>query len=168
MRLGDPADPLLRQVLPLLPKRLLCLDSRSILSMTRRPRGSRVAAKISGPRAAHCNGNLCRPLPLLFSSTLSLRPNARSLADWQPAIDEIAGDATLHEVILSGGDPLTLVDGTLVELIESLADIRHLRRLRIHTRLPIVIPERVTDELIDMLQGCRLTPIVVLQRQSYE
>ena len=47
-------------------------------------------------------------------------------------------------------------------MIDSLADIPHLRRLRIHTRLPIVIPERVTDELIDMLRGCRLTPIVVL------
>ena len=84
------------------------------------------------------------------------------MADWRPAINEIADDASLHEVILSGGDPLTLVDRVLFELIESLAEISHLRRLRIHTRLPIVIPERVTNELIDMLQGCQLTPIVVL------
>ena len=69
----------------------------------------------------------------------------RSLADWRPALEDIAADASLHEVILSGGDPLTLVDSTVTALVEELASIAHLRRLRIHTRLPIVIPERVTD-----------------------
>ena len=69
---------------------------------------------------------------------------------------------SVHEVILSGGDPLMIVDHTLAQLVEELAAIPHLRRLRIHTRLPIVIPERVTDELVDLLRGTRLTPIVVV------
>ena len=65
-------------------------------------------------------------------------------------------------MILSGGDPLTLVDSHLAELARHLAKIGHLRRLRIHTRLPIMIPERVTDDLIDWLRVTRLTPIMVI------
>ena len=66
----------------------------------------------------------------------------KSLAAWEP-LAEIAADTSLHEVLLSGGDPLVLVDEFLAPLAERLAGINHVRRLRIHTRLPIVIPERV-------------------------
>jgi KamA family protein len=65
-------------------------------------------------------------------------------------------------VILSGGDPLMLVDEMLAELAERLAHIEHVRRLRVHTRLPLMIPERVTGELVALLRGTRLTPIVVI------
>ena len=65
-------------------------------------------------------------------------------------------------MILSGGDPLTLVDEHLAELARRLAAIPHVRRLRIHTRLPIVIPQRVTGELLDWLRGTRLAPIMVV------
>ena len=75
---------------------------------------------------------------------------------------QIAQDSSLHEVILSGGDPLMMVDGVLAELVERLTEIPHLRRIRVHTRLPIMIPERVTAELISWLRGSRLTPIVVV------
>ena len=68
------------------------------------------------------------------------------MAAWQPAIDEIAADSSISEVILSGGDPLTLVDDLLSELAARLAEIGHLRRLRVHTRLPILIPERVGEQ----------------------
>jgi EF-P beta-lysylation protein EpmB len=114
----------------------------------------RVLLVTTGTCAIHCRYCFRRHFP--YDET------PRSVADWQPALNEIAADESVHEVILSGGDPLTLVDSTLFELVDSLAQIPHLRRLRIHTRLPIVIPERVTVELIDMLQTCRLTPIVVL------
>ena len=86
----------------------------------------------------------------------------RSLAAWEPAFAEIEADDSLTEVILSGGDPLTLVDATLAAIIERLESIPHLRRLRIHTRLPIVIPERVTRRLRADARDSRLTPIVVL------
>jgi KamA family protein len=75
---------------------------------------------------------------------------------------EIAADGALREVILSGGDPLTLVDAQLAALVERLAAIPHVRWLRIHTRLPIMIPERVTSELLAWLRGTRLTPVMVL------
>jgi KamA family protein len=84
------------------------------------------------------------------------------LEAWEPAIEQIAGDASISEVILSGGDPLTLIDEQLARLAERLAAIPHLRRLRVHTRLPIMIPSRVNDELLSWLAGTRLTPIVVI------
>jgi len=78
------------------------------------------------------------------------------------ALEHIARDSSIQEVLLSGGDPLTLVDSHLSDLARRLSDIPHLRRLRIHTRLPIMIPQRVTDELCAWLTGTRLTPIVVV------
>jgi KamA family protein len=65
-------------------------------------------------------------------------------------------------VILSGGDPLVLDDDLLAELARRLAEIPHLGRLRVHSRLPIVIPQRITDELLGWLRGTRLAPIVVV------
>jgi KamA family protein len=84
------------------------------------------------------------------------------LAEWEPAFERLAADPSIDEVLLSGGDPLTLVDSWLARLAERLASIDHLRRLRIHTRLPIVIPERVCEELLAWLRGTRLTPIMVV------
>ncbi len=91
--------------------------------------------------------------------TTSWRPGDEA---WTPALDALAADDAIHEIILSGGDPLSLADRRLATLVDRLAAIPHLVRLRVHTRLPIVIPSRVTDELIDWLTGTRLTPIVVL------
>jgi EF-P beta-lysylation protein EpmB len=163
MRPGDPSDPLLRQVLPLADEAAVVpgfsADPVDDNAATRRPGllqkyAGRVLLITTGTCAVHCRYCFRRHFP--YEET------PRSLADWRPALDEIAGDASLHEVILSGGDPLTLVDETLSKLVEALADIPHLRRLRIHTRLPIVIPERVTDELVDMLRDSRLTPVMVV------
>jgi EF-P beta-lysylation protein EpmB len=86
----------------------------------------------------------------------------KSLAAWQPAIRHIAEDASIHEVILSGGDPLSLSDSRLCALVSAFREIPHLRRLRVHTRLPIVIPARVTNDLIDCLTNCRMAPYLVL------
>jgi EF-P beta-lysylation protein EpmB len=163
MRPGDPTDPLLRQVLPLADEMIevpgFTVDPVRDDLAERQPGllhkyHGRVLLVTTGTCAIHCRYCFRRHFP--YDET------PRSLADWQPALDEIAADDSVHEVILSGGDPLTLVDATLSELVDALANIRHVRRLRIHTRLPIVIPERVTVELIDMLQTCRLTPIVVI------
>ncbi|HVT28914.1 MAG TPA: EF-P beta-lysylation protein EpmB [Lacipirellulaceae bacterium] len=163
MRPGDPFDPLLRQVLPVgdeiadVPGYFT--DPVSDKAAERQPgllqkyRG-RVLLITSGSCAIHCRYCFRRHFPY--------QDTPRSLVYWRQAIAEIAADTTVQEVILSGDDPLTLVDDMLFEFIASLAEISHLRRLRIHTRLPIVIPERVTDKLVDGLSGCRLTPIVVL------
>jgi EF-P beta-lysylation protein EpmB len=163
MRIGDPTDPLLRQVLPLAAEMVdapgFTVDPVRDDLAERQPGmlhkyHGRVLLVATGTCAVHCRYCFRRHFP--YEET------PRSIADWQPALDEIAADESVHEVILSGGDPLTLVDSTLLELVDELGQIRQLRRLRVHTRLPIMIPERVTDELIDTLRGSRLTPIAVL------
>lgn len=163
MRKGDPHDPLLRQVLPVADELVdvlgFTVDPVGDGAALRQPGllqkyAGRVLLVTTGACAVHCRYCFRRHFPYA--------EGPRSLADWQPALDEIAADDSIREVILSGGDPLTIVDATLATLADKLAAIGHLRRLRIHTRLPIVIPERVTDSLVDLLRGSRLTPIVVV------
>jgi EF-P beta-lysylation protein EpmB len=163
MRPGDPADPLLLQVLPIADE---TLDVPNFVAdpvgddNARRQDGllqkyhGRALLITTGVCAIHCRYCFRRHFP--YSEA------PRTLAAWEPALAEIEADRSLTEIILSGGDPLTLVDGTLAALIERLQSIPHLRRLRIHTRLPIVIPERVTDHFIEMLAESRLIPVVVL------
>jgi EF-P beta-lysylation protein EpmB len=69
------------------------------------------------------------------------------------AIEAVAGDASIEEVILSGGDPLVLSDRRLGSLLRSLRAIAHVRRVRIHTRTPIVLPSRVDESLMAALGG---------------
>jgi L-lysine 2,3-aminomutase len=163
MTKGDPADPLLRQVLP------IANETTDYPGFTTDPVGdaaaemtpgllqkyhSRALLITTGACAVHCRYCFRRQYPY------STAP--KSPADWQPALDRLAADPSIDEVILSGGDPLTLTDGHLAELASRIAKIPHVQRLRIHTRLPIVIPQRVTSDLIDWLTGTRLTPIVVI------
>jgi L-lysine 2,3-aminomutase len=79
-----------------------------------------------------------------------------------PALAAVERDSSISEVILSGGDPLMLKDAPLRRLIDRLDAIPHLRRIRIHTRLPVVIPQRVTAELIQLLRETRTTVSIVL------
>ena len=78
-------------------------------------------------------------------------------------MEVIESDPSIHEVILSGGDPLMLADAELARLAEELSAIPQLRRLRVHTRLPVMIPQRVTEELVSWIRGCRLSTVVVVQ-----
>ncbi len=163
MKPSDPTDPLLMQVLPLGAE----LEERQ--GFTADPVGDgeaklspgllqkyhgRALLITTGACAVHCRYCFRRHFP--YSE------GPRSPEDWQPAIERIAADSSIDEVLLSGGDPLTLVDSHLADLAHRLAAIPHVRRLRIHTRLPIVIPSRVTDELLSSLRGTRLTPIMVV------
>jgi EF-P beta-lysylation protein EpmB len=115
---------------------------------------SRALLITTGACAVHCRYCFRREYPYSESP--------RSPDDWQLAIERLAVDPTIDEAILSGGDPLTMVDGHLEVLAERLARVPHLKRLRIHTRLPIVIPQRVTSRLIEWLRGTRLAPIMVV------
>ena len=163
MRPGDAADPLLRQVLPL---DVECRETAGFVSdpvgdhAARRAPGllhkyaGRALLMTTGSCAIHCRYCFRREYPY--------QQEPRRLEDWTPARDAIAADASLHEVILSGGDPLMLTDVRLREIIVGLAEIPHLRRLRIHSRLPIVLPDRVTTELVELLRTTRLTPIMVV------
>jgi EF-P beta-lysylation protein EpmB len=163
MRPRDPADPLLRQVLP------LQAEADDVAGYTRDPVGEqraslspgllhkypgRVLIVATGACAVHCRYCFRRHYPY--------EQSPRSPADWSPALAQIAADASIREVILSGGDPLMLVDHWLAELVERIAAIPHVRRLRVHTRLPVMIPERVTPALVDWLKGTRLSPVIVI------
>ena len=79
-----------------------------------------------------------------------------------PIVHYLNGNPRIHEVVLSGGDPLMLPDSRLRNLADQLATVPHLQRLRIHTRLPVIIPQRVTTELVQLLRDSRLTPVVVI------
>ncbi len=83
-----------------------------------------------------------------------------SLAALRPALDYFARAPALREIILTGGDPLTLADDQLRELRRHLEDIPHLRMIRIHTRVPVTLPTRVTPELVDALRGRLMTCVV--------
>lgn len=81
---------------------------------------------------------------------------------WNRIIEYIQENPSIHEVILSGGDPLTLNDRALKAFKDQLSLISHIKRLRIHSRMPIVIPERVSDELLDWICDPALTTILVV------
>jgi EF-P beta-lysylation protein EpmB len=82
--------------------------------------------------------------------------------DWQGILDYVAQDNSIEELILSGGDPLMLNDQQLERFIKQAETIPHLQRLRIHTRLPVVIPQRITDKFIETLHSSRFDCAIVL------
>ena len=152
MRHGDPSDPLLRQVLPLddemRPMPGFGLDAvgdgaaKTAPGVIQKYRG-RALLVATGSCAIHCRYCFRRHFP--YAEETAARDG------WREAVDRIRRDASIEEVLLSGGDPLSLSNGKLAELTGALADIPHLRRLRIHSRLPIVVPERVDDGLMGWL-----------------
>ncbi|HEY1066860.1 MAG TPA: EF-P beta-lysylation protein EpmB [Pirellulales bacterium] len=160
---GDLTDPLLRQILP------LAAEGAAVAGFLPDPVGDDAAKRApgmlqkyegrallvaTGACAIHCRYCFRRHYPYDESP--------RGLAAWEPTLAEIEADDSLHEVLISGGDPLTLVDATFAALVRRLDAIPHLKRLRIHTRLLIVIPERVTRELVELLGSLRATPVVVV------
>jgi EF-P beta-lysylation protein EpmB len=162
MHCGDPGDPLLRQVLPLdsetneqpgfVTDPVGDLAARGAPGLLHKYRG-RALLTMTGACAVHCRYCFRRHFPYADESVVR---------DPAPALDHIARDASIHEVILSGGDPLTLSDRRLAEIVRLLAAIPHLRRLRVHTRLPVVLPSRVTDACIAALTQTRLPCVVVV------
>ena len=154
MRHGDPNDPLLRQVLPLNHEERLVpgfgLDAvgdgaaRTAAGVLQKYRG-RTLLVATGACAVHCRYCFRRHFP--YGEETATRDG------WHAAVEAIRADATIDEVILSGGDPLSLATAKLVELTTALAEIPHIKRLRIHSRLPVVLPERVDAELLTWLRA---------------
>jgi len=158
MRQGDSDDPLLRQVLPLEAENKqiqgFSIDPVSDVAAEKVPGllqkyQGRVLLVTTGACAIHCR--YCFRQHYHYSA---YNPSA--------VLDSIRADSSITEVILSGGDPLTLTDKRLAELAHSLASISHIQRLRLHTRLPIILPERINDELLAWLTGTRLQAIMVV------
>jgi EF-P beta-lysylation protein EpmB len=108
--------------------------------------------------APHCAIH-CR---YCFRRHFDYRANSPSRAQWEEAFAYIAADSSIEEVFLSGGDPLAISDKQFHWLLQQLANIKTLTTVRIHTRLPIVIPQRITRELIDCLNETRLRVVMVV------
>ncbi|WGL15666.1 EF-P beta-lysylation protein EpmB [Microbulbifer bruguierae] len=163
IRPGDPEDPLLLQVLPtgreLQPTPGFSDDpleeanANPIPGVVHKYRG-RLLLITAGQCAVNCRYCFRRAFPY--------GDNHLNRQQWQQALDYIRTQAELREVILSGGDPLVLSDRQLSWLGAELAQIPQLDKLRIHTRLPLVAPSRITQEFLDWFAGSRLKPVLVL------
>lgn len=163
MEFGNPQDPLLKQVLPISAEQQdvpgFTVDavgddaSRVVPGVLHKYEG-RALLITTGACAVHCR--------YCFRRHYAYGDEPKRLDDWQPALDYLAAAEDVTEVLLSGGDPLMLTDRRLGELIDRLEAIPHLKRLRIHTRLPIVLPSRVTEPLLTRLTEGRLQPVVVV------
>jgi len=162
IRPGDPHDPLLLQVLPqaaealeqpgFVPDPVDDAAAMAAPGLLHKYHG-RVLLIATGACAIHCRYCFRREFPYGEFGVLH---------DQMSALDYIRTHPDVTEVILSGGDPLALADHRLAELLERLERIPHLRRLRIHTRLPVVLPERVDDGLLSWLGQGRLQQVLVL------
>ena len=159
MQRGNPHDPLLRQVLPLAdeladqpgfgPDPVGDGDARRAPGLLHKYTG-RALLITTASCAAHCRYCFRRHFPYTENRQLDA------------ALAAIARDESLGEIILSGGDPLSLSDARLAALLDRLEAIPHLHRLRIHSRHPVLLPARVTDELCHRLATGRLPVVVVV------
>jgi len=163
MRRGDPRDPLFLQVWPSTAE-LLEVPGYSfdaVGDLERLKDGGiihkyqgRALLITTGACGVHCRYCFRRHFP--YSEALASRNH------WQAALAQLAADPSINEVILSGGDPLSLSDDKLATLAEGLTKIPHIRRLRIHTRQPVVLPERVDASLLGWLQTIPLQKVMVV------
>jgi L-lysine 2,3-aminomutase len=161
MRPRDPHDPLLRQILP------RTVERQSIDGFSDDPLTESAATRAPGVIQKYHGRVLLITTPVCAVHCRYCFRRAFPYAEHQHAVTSehltvLESDASISEVILSGGDPLMLKDAPLARLVAQLEAVAHLRRLRIHTRVPVVIPERVTLELLELLQRTRLATSVVL------
>ena len=163
MEPGNPKDPLLLQVLPLLKERERIagfsvdpvgdLDAKAGAGVLHKYEG-RALVVATGACAIHCRYCFRRHFPYGEESALQ--------AGWRGAIDALRADPSISEVILSGGDPWSLSTRRLQLFTDALAGVPHVRRLRIHTRYPLVLPERVNSGLLNWLATLPLKTVVVI------
>jgi EF-P beta-lysylation protein EpmB len=163
MNKGNANDPLLLQVLPqrselesvegFIKDPLAEKHSNSQKGIIHKYHG-RVLVLLSTGCAINCRYCFRRHFPY--------NENRIGSNDWNNTLEYIAKAPSITEIILSGGDPLMLNDVQLEKFIKQAEKIPHLERLRIHTRLPVVIPQRITDELTNILQKTRFRCVMVL------
>jgi EF-P beta-lysylation protein EpmB len=163
MQKGNRHDPLLLQVLP------IHLEEQEIEGYSKDPLAetqfnpipgllhkykSRVLLTMTGACGIHCRYCFRRNFPYADNNPGKL--------GWEKVIHYISQDPSIHEVILSGGDPLTLNDHLLSDFTQKLEGIPHLKRLRIHTRMPIILPERVCDAFTAWIKALRFKTVIVI------
>jgi EF-P beta-lysylation protein EpmB len=163
IRKGDPNDPLLLQILPD-PREMELhpgysndpleeLGSNPIPGLIHKYHG-RVLLVLSGACAIHCRYCFRRHFPYSDQQT--------SGEHWDAILEYISKDPSINEVIFSGGDPLVSTDKRLFKMLKDLEAIPHLTRVRIHSRLPVVLPNRITPELSTRFEQSRLNIVCVV------
>jgi EF-P beta-lysylation protein EpmB len=169
MEPGNPADPLLLQVLAqgseLDPAPGFGTDPVGELAVSEegviRKYEGRALVVTTGACAVHCRYCFRRHYPY--------QQGPKSLDQWQKVLDRLSEDRSIDELILSGGDPLMLPDARWVDLFERIARTESIRRLRFHTRLPILIPSRITQRLTELIaQSPRPTYMVLHSNHANE
>jgi len=162
MRPGDPDDPLLRQILPLAEELVVTpgYSSDPLAELEAMPTPGvlhkyqkRVLLTMTGACAVHCRYCFRRHYPY---------SDANPTRTYQQTLDYLRRQEDVSEVILSGGDPLTLSDRRLADLVTELETIPQLQRLRIHSRVPVVLPERINPELLAWMEKTRLQLVLVI------
>ncbi|HAU80709.1 MAG TPA: EF-P beta-lysylation protein EpmB [Stenotrophomonas sp.] len=152
MRHGDRHDPLLRQVLPITDElKVVPGFSLDAVGDGAAKKATGVIQKYRGRALLVTTGSCAINCRYCFRRHFDYGTENAAREGWRDAVDAIAQDPDIDEVILSGGDPLSLATHKLVELTQALKQIPHLRRLRIHSRLPVVLPERVDDALVQWI-----------------
>ena len=162
MKKNDINDPLLKQVMPLSSEFVITdgyitdplKEHDTVAEGLLHKYKNRVLMIVKAGCAINCRYCFRRHFPYQENS-----PNKQR---WQQALDYIAEHPEISEVIFSGGDPLMANDEYLSWLIKQIEAISHVKRLRIHTRLPVVIPNRITNNLVDLLSHTRLKTTMVL------
>ncbi|MEE2763090.1 MAG: EF-P beta-lysylation protein EpmB [Pseudomonadota bacterium] len=163
MRHGDPNDPLLRQVLPRQEESVrmpgyvrdpLAEDRAVQTTGLIRKYRSRALLMVTGQCAVNCRYCFRRHFPY--------DEQRLGASDRRQVIDTLSASPEINEVILSGGDPLAVNDRLLAQWAADLSAIPHIRRLRLHTRLPVVIPQRVCDALLKWLSQTQIPVVMVL------
>lgn len=164
MRVGDPSDPLLRQVLPIAAEMAAAPVNFSwdAVGDHQAERATGVLQKYPGRALLICTGHCAIHCRYCFRRHFPYAEQTAARQHWSAAIDLIAQDSSLKEIILSGGDPLSLVTSKLARLTDALSQITHIQRLRIHTRLPIVLPERVNAPLSQWLSQLPWPVVIVV------
>lgn len=159
MKKGDPNDPLLKQILPIKEEELSHpgFTEDPLEEMHANPVPGLIhkyhnRALIIGAQACAINCRYCFRRHFPYQENRLTRPQLADICTYIQQHDE------LDEIILSGGDPLVNNDQQLKKIILSIAEIPHIKRLRIHTRLPVVIPSRINKDLLQWLTECP-TPI---------
>lgn len=163
MQKGNSNDPLLKQVLPLgmelietpgYEKDPLKEANANPVSGLLHKYHGRVLVTLTSACAVHCRYCFRRYFPYDDNN-----PGKRG---WEKIFSYIEQDETITEVILSGGDPLAVSDKLLKMFTDELEKIPHVKRLRIHTRLPIVLPQRITAEFISWISQLRFHVVLVV------
>lgn len=163
MRHGDPRDPLLLQVLP------QGAEHDQVEGFTRDAVGDMASRagqgflhKYEGRALLIASGSCAVNCRYCFRRHFPYGEEIAAASQWRDALAQLRADPSIRELILSGGDPLALATHKLEELSRGLRDLPQVIRLRIHTRLPVVLPERIDDAFTTWLAAVPLQKVVVL------